>query len=277
MNTASATSAATTAVWRIRLFWAWHAWRLRHVDAQDAAGAVSVFNNFPALNHCGCAEPLFELHEALTASTSGLVPESESQFRQRLVRELGSPARAALLARRDGSVGGYAWARVAAFGDALDLYQRVASLAHLRGDDWQRIARLCAEDASLLVLGDVGLDTRYRRGFTPLKQLLKPLLEFGLQQNVRRALWWLPGGSPLNGLSAGFGARCVYRGDTTNFYLLDDIRPLARVFGALPAGGISDLLARVAPPRPPAPPRPTVVNLRLVPKTPAPADSDLAA
>lgn len=259
------------ATWRKRWFWAWQAWRLRKLDAHEGTGGVAAFANFAALNHRGYADPLFELHRALAERTPGLMPEDQLRFRERLARELGSRACAALLANGDGSIGGYAWARVATCGEALDLYQRTAALAHLRGEDWQRLTHARRDDESpLLVLNDIGLDTRYRRGFAPLKQLLKPLIDLGLRHGVRRALWWAPTTSPLAALSAAFGARCIYDSETTRFFLLDDIRPLARVFAALPAGGISDLIARVAPKRPPPPPRPSVVNLRIVPR---PAES----
>lgn len=252
--------------WRTRLFWAWQAWRLRKLDAHEGAGGVNVFNNLAALNHRGYADPLFALHHALAERTPGLVSEAQPQFRERLARELGNRACATLFANGDGSIGGYAWARVATYREALDLYQRTAGLAHLRGDDWQRLLRTRSDEAPLLVLNDIGLDTRYRRGFAPLKQLLKPLIDLGLRHGARRALWWAPGTSALAGLSAAFGARCIYENETTCFFLLDDIRPLARLFAALPAGGISDLIARVAPKRPPPPPRPSVVNLRIVPR-----------
>jgi hypothetical protein len=254
------------AAWRTRWFWTWQAWRVRKLDAQESAGSVAVFNNFAALNHRGYAEPLFDLHCALAERTPGLVPEAQPQFRDRLARELGNRSCAVVYANGDGSLGGYSWARVATFGEALDLYQRTAGLAHLRGDDWQRVARLRDDTTPLLVLNDVGLDTRYRRGFAPLKQLLKPLVDLGLRHGARRALWWAPRTSPLSGLSVGFGARCVYENETTRFFVLDDIRPLARVFAALPAGEISDLLARVAPKRPPPAPRISVVNVRILPK-----------
>jgi hypothetical protein len=267
--------------WRTRLFWAWHAWRARNLEANESAGGVSTFNNYAALNHRGYVDPLFDLHHALAGSTPGLVPDVRGQFRERLTRELDLRACAAVFANGDGSIGGYAWARVATVGEALHLYQRTTGLAHLRGDDWQRIERLRRDDTPVLMFGDIGLDTRYRRGFSPLKQLLKPLMELGLRHGVRRALWWAPATSPLAVLSAGFGARCVYENETTRFFLLDDIRPLARLFAALPAGEISDLLSRVAAKRPPPAPRASVVNLKIVPRTIEPStvvtEGELAA
>ncbi|HJU41045.1 MAG TPA: hypothetical protein VJ724_15860 [Tahibacter sp.] len=269
------------AAWRTRLFWAWHAWRVRKLDAHEGNGGVAVFNNYAALNHRGYVDPLFDLHRALAERTPGLVPDAQDAFRERLSRELDLRACASVFAKGDGSIGGYAWARVATFGEALDLYQRTSALAHLRGDDWHRLASLQRDMEPVVALGDIGLDVRYRRGFAPLKQLIRPIFELALRHGAHRALWWTPAESPLAAMSAGFGARCVHANATTRFFVLDDIRPLARLFAALPAGEISGLLARVAPKRPPPAPRPTVVNFKIaarpVESSTVVVDGDLAA
>ena len=119
------------------------------------------------------------------------------------------------------------------------------------------------DNTPLLVCHDLGLDVRYRRGFAPLKQLLRPLLELAQRHGARRALWWAPRGGALHQLSIGFGARPLHEAEHVTFFLLDDIRPLAHLFAVLPAGGISDLLTRRSPKRPPAPPRPTALSRDL--------------
>jgi hypothetical protein len=271
----SDTTAATT--WRARLYWAWHAWRLRHAQGQEGSGAVSVFNNFSALSHRGYADALFDLHAALAVVTPGLQPDDSHAFRRRLMRELSTRSCMTLFANGDGSVGGYAWGRVATYDEALDHFQRLPSLAHLSGDDWMRLLACVPDAAPLLIINDIGLDIRYRRGFAPLKQLLKPLIDLAERHGAKRALWWVPRGSAMHAMSLSFGARPVYENATTVFVVLNDLRAIARIFSALAAGEISDLLSRIAPARPAAAARPTVVNLKLAPRPAPPADGEMAA
>lgn len=249
--------------WRNRLFWAWQAWRLRKAPAQPSNGGVSVFNNFAALKHKGYADPLHELHSALATSTPGLAAAAGDDFQRRLSGELGKQSCIALFARGDGAVGGYVWGRVARYDEALEMFRQSPGLAHLRSSDWLRLLTCVPDNTPLLVCNDLGLDVRYRRGFAPLKQLLKPLFDLAQRHGAKRALWWAPRGGALHELSTWFGARPLHEGEHVTFFVLDDVRPLARVFVTLPAGDISDLLARLAPKRPPAPPRPTALNREL--------------
>ena len=274
--TAKYAGGAASTTWRTRLYWAWHAWRLRHAQSQSGAGSVVTFNNFAALSHRGHIEALSELHAALAAATPGLQPDDTLELRRRLMRELVSPSCVALLANGDGSTGGYAWGRIATYDQALDHYQRQPSLAHLRGDDWLRLLSLVPDATPMLIVNDLGLDVRYRRGFAPLKQLLKPLLDLAERNGAKRALWWAPRGSAMHTMSLAFGARPIYENATTAFLMLHDLRAISRIFSVLTAGEISGLLERVAPPRPPAPPRPTVVNLKTLPRR-TPANDEMAA
>jgi hypothetical protein len=264
-------SSPTRKIWRNRLFWAWQAWRLRKLETADSGGGVNVFNNFAALRHRGYIDALFDLHNAMSAATPGLSPAQPEEFQRRLIRELNNPACMALFTQPDGRVGGYAWGRIAKRSEALDLLQQTPSLAHLGSDDWLQLASRLRTDVPLLLCKELGLDVRYRRGFAPLKHLLKPLLDLALRHGARRALWWVPRNSPLRSLSAGFGARPVFETETVSFFLLGDIRPLARIFATLPAGDISARLARLVP-RAPAPPRPAALQRPVaVPTTPRPA------
>lgn len=249
--------------WRNRLFWAWQAWRLRKAEPQPANSGVSVFSNFAALKHKGFADPLYDLHRMLALATPGLAAADAEDFQRRLACELAKHGCLALFARGDGSVGGYVWGRVARYDEALEAFRQTQGLAHLRSSDWLRLLTCVPDNTPLLVCHDLGLDVRYRRGFAPLKQLLRPLLELAQRHGARRALWWAPRGGALHELSVWFGARPLHEGEHVTFFLLDDLRPLARLFTVLPAGGISDLLARLAPKRPPPPPRPTALSRDL--------------
>lgn len=248
---------------RNRLYWRWQAWRLRKVQAQEASRSVSLFANLAALNHRGHADLLCELARSLCARSTGLAASSPLQVRERLARELGQRSRVAVLGGSGGGVGGYAWARVTTCTDAIDNFRQTPSLCRLGDQDWAELSALLGDKAALVIY-DLGLDTHYRRGFSPLKQLLKPLFELGLSYAATRALWWAPRDSAAYDLSVAFGARCIAGNGDVAFFVHDDIASLAQVFAALPAGEISRLLARVNPVRTARAPsaRPTAVALQ---------------
>ncbi|HJU41046.1 MAG TPA: hypothetical protein VJ724_15865 [Tahibacter sp.] len=244
--------------WRTRWFWRWQAWRLRKHRAQDTAGGVRFASDFDALEQHGYTDALFDLHNALAHQAPGLLPEGDGFFRERLRRELDGMSAATLFVAPDGSIGGYCWASVGSPGLALARYRLVPTLAGVRYDEWLLIeARAGARlrDAPLIALNALGLGNAYRHGFAPIKKLLKPLVDMGLRCGARRMLWWAPRTSAAYDLSLAFGADRVLETPIATFFVLEDVRPLAQVFAALPASGIADLLGRVAPPRPPRPER----------------------
>jgi hypothetical protein len=274
-NPVGPTGAASSAVpvhgkhlpaWRIGWFWRWQAWRLRKAHSHEASHGVALYDSVHALDRLGYAEDFCRLHQQLARESPLLGLDAPVAFSRRLARELHGACAMALLGAPDGSPVGYAWARCATLAEALHHYQQVQSLSHVRSDDWiefERRAGALAGGANVLALNGLGLSPRYRKGFAPLKQLLKPLLELGLQHGATRAIWWAPNRSALHALSLGFGAQCLMETPRVVGLMLADTRPLARIFAALPASGIADLLARVAPPRPAVAARP---RLRAVPK-----------
>ncbi|MEO8671851.1 MAG: hypothetical protein ABI411_11090 [Tahibacter sp.] len=238
--------------WRLGWFWRWQAWRLRNLHVTDSANAVSHFDGFAGLDRMGYADPFLNLQQSLAMSTPGMFADGTQASRRRLVRELTKPAVAVTIEAPDGSLGGHAWARVGTLTEAMSNYQQVQSLGHLRAEDWQavelRAARICGS-LPLLTLHGIGLAPRWRRGFRPLKLLLKPMLDLGLANGAQFALWWTPRGSSLHAVSLGFGARLLHKSSACCLFLLADIRPLAQVFAALPPSAIADLLAQVTPAR----------------------------
>lgn len=240
--------------WRVRWFWRWQAWRLRKARAQEPSHGVAQYDSVHTLDRLGYVEDVYQLHHDLMRQALLPDPDTPAAFARRLGRELCGHCTAALLATPEGGIGGYAWGRLGALDETLQHFRQVPVLAHLSSEDWselERRANAYIGDAAVLALSGIGLASRYRRGFTPLKQLLKPLLDLAKGQGVSQALWWVPRGSPLEGLSLGFGARRLLQTPRVSLFLLADLRPLARVFTALPACGIAELLARVAPARPP--------------------------
>ncbi|HSX61961.1 MAG TPA: hypothetical protein VLF18_17375 [Tahibacter sp.] len=233
---------------RTRLYWVWQAWRLRKVAAAETANAAGVFMNFAAMEQRGHADSLCELAEALSMSTPGLVGTTADDVRKRLRRELGPRACAVVLGAGRHVTGGYAWGRVEAGTEALASLRLLPSLAAVAERDWGAVAAALGE-RDTLVLSEIGLDPSYRYGFSPLKQLLKPLFDLGVAQSARRALWWAPRSSPICGLSLAFGARAVGTDDGVAFFVQHDVAAIARILNALSAGEISALLARVGPPR----------------------------
>jgi hypothetical protein len=245
---ASKVSAQAGSNLRTRLYWVWQAWRLRNAAAVEAAGSASICTNFAAIEHRGFADSLCELAEALSMNTPGLVAESRRDIRARLARDLGARSVAVVLSAGKHVTGGYAWGHVLHGAAALATLRRLPSLAAVSERDWGAAAVAIGERVTL-VLHDIGLDARYRYGFAPLKQLLKPLFDLGVAQAARRALWWAPRTSPLYGLSLAFGAREIGNDEGVAFFVHNDIALIARVLSALPAGEISALLARIGPPR----------------------------
>lgn len=251
--------------WRVRWYWRWQAWRLRHARTQESSHGVACYDSVHALDQLGYIEDFCELHQQLMrqALLPGLDPPAA--FSRRLARELHGHCVAALLGTPEGHVAGYAWGRVGSLVEALQHYQQVQTLGHLRSDDWltlEQRARALIGDAPVLALNGIGLAPRYRRGFAPLKHLLKPLLDLAAQHGVNRVIWWVPRNGTLPSLALGLGAEIVLETPSIVGFVLADLRPLARIFAALPASGIADLLARVAPARPPprAAPRLVVVK-----------------
>jgi hypothetical protein len=252
--------------WRIRWFWRWQAWRLRKARSHEASHGVALYDSVHALDQLGYIDDFCELHLQLMRESPLLGPDTPAAFSRRLARELHGNCAMALLGAPDGSPVGYAWARCGLLSEAMQHYQQVQALSHLRSDDWadfERSAGSRTGNAGVLAVNGIGLAPRYRKGFAPLKLLLKPLIELGLQHGATRAVWWAPRGSALHAMSLGFGAEALLETPRVVGLMLADTRPLARIFAALPASAIAELLARVAPPRPPvrSPPR-----LRAVPR-----------
>ncbi|TDR48800.1 hypothetical protein DFR29_101424 [Tahibacter aquaticus] len=271
-DTAAARSATQAiASWRIRWYWRWQAWRLRQVRAQESGHGVACYDSLHALDQLGYLGQFCALHQELMrqARLPGL--DAPAAFSRRLARELNGHCLAALLGTPDGNVAGYAWGRVGGLAEALQHYQQVQALGHLRSDEWlaleQRAAALVGE-APLLALNGVGLAQRYRHGFAPLKHLLKPLLDLARQHGASRAIFWVPRNGSLTSLALGLGAEAVLETPRIACFVLADLRPLGRIFAALPASGIAELLARVAPPRPPARAAPRLAVVKPLPKPP---------
>jgi len=235
--------------YRTRLFWRWQAWRLRKGVPQEGSRSVNLFSNFIALDHRGYADTLCTLLETLCARSGGRVVTTAAQARQRLKREIGPQSCVAVLATGNGAVGGYAWARVTAGSDAIARFRQAPGLSALDVSDWNAVSAL-VKDTPTLALYDIGLDTHYRRGFSPLKLLLRPLFELGVTCRAQSALWWAQRDSALHSISLAFGARVVVGREDCVFLQHCDIASIARVLAVLSAGEISDLLARVAPGRP---------------------------
>ncbi|WP_257387290.1 hypothetical protein, partial [Tahibacter caeni] len=241
-------AAAAASNLRNRLFWRWQAWRLRGMAVQESPGSAGVFPNFAALDHRGHADAIGELAAAMTPVAANAPVLAAAEVQRRLAREMGKRACAVVLTAGKGAVGGYAWAAVMQSADALDALRGNLSLAGVSAEAWTALGRRLPE-RPLLVLHELGLDVRYRRGFAPLKQLLKPLCEFGLQNGARKAFWSAPRDGALHALSLASGARLVHDAGDFVFFLLDDLASIAHVLSTLPAGDISDRLARVGPPR----------------------------
>lgn len=252
--------------WRIRWFWRWQAWRLRKARSHEASHGVALNDSVHALDQLGFIDDFCALYLQLMRESPLLGSETPAALARRLGRELHGSCVMALLGAPDGSPVGYAWARSGSLSEAMQHYQHVPALGHLRSQEWadfERRAGARSGSAAVLAVYGIGLAPRYRKGFTPLKLLLKPLIELGLQHGATRAIWWTPRGSALQGMSLGFGAEVVLETPRMVGLMLADTRPLARIFAALPASAIAELLARVAPARPPprSPPR-----LRAVPR-----------
>lgn len=262
-SAAAAFADSAAPAWRVRWFWRWQAWRLRHAREHEASHGVVLCNSLHMLEQLGQFDGFCNLHRRLVREAPMVGLDSPIGFSRRLKRELSGSGVMALLRSSEGP-GGYAWGRSGSLDEALDHYQQVLALNHLRSEDWKLLQRRLAGvvgSAPVLALNGLGLAPAWRKGFSPLKQLLKPLLEMGLEHGASRALWWTPRGGALHALSLGFGALPVLETARIVCFVLADTRPLGRVFAALPAGEISDLLARVAPARPPDRPllRPRVV------------------
>ncbi|MBL8300616.1 MAG: hypothetical protein JNN30_19935 [Rhodanobacteraceae bacterium] len=239
---------STGSNFRARLYWVWQAWRLRNAAAIDMAGSVEVLNGFAAVERRYGADLLCKLMQAVSHGTPGLVAESAAQVRVRLLRELSPQTSMVVLNAGQQVIGGYAWGRVDHGAQSLVSLRRLPSLAALDERCWGALAAAIG-DRRTLVLHEIGLDSRCRYGFSPLKQLLKPLFDLGAAQAARRALWWVPRTSPLFGLSRAFGARQVGTDDSIAFFVHHNVATIARILNALPASEISTLLARIAPPR----------------------------
>ncbi|WP_255913087.1 hypothetical protein [Tahibacter harae] len=255
---------------RVRLFWKLQAWRLRNTVAPETSRSVSQFSNFMALSHRGNADAICDLAESLSTHSTELSAISAAAVKTRLARELGPKSCVTVLGAEKGSIGGYAWARVSTPAEALDNYRCNADLVHIDDAAWDKLAGILGTD-SCLVFYDLGLCSQYRRGFSPLKQLLKPLLELGLGHGAGRAFWWAPAGSAACQLSLAFGARAVLQHGDRVFFLHEAIAGIARVLTALPASAISTLLGRAAGARAPREPSRSAATLRL----PMAADENL--
>lgn len=243
-------AAGTVSNLRVRLFWKLQAWRLRNTVAPETSRSVSQFSSFMALSHRGNTDAICDLAESLSAHSTEISAISAAAVKTRLARELGPKSCVTVLGADKGSIGGYAWARVSTPTEALDNYRCNADLVHIDDADWDKLAGALGTDPCL-VFYDLGLCSQYRRGFSPLKQLLKPLLELGLSHRARRAFWWAPAGSAACQLSLAFGARIVLQLGGSVFFLHDAVAGIARVLAALPASAISTLLSRAAGARPP--------------------------
>lgn len=260
--------------WRIRWYWRWQAWRLRHAHTPESSHGVACYDSLHALDQLGYLDDFCGLHQQLMrqAQLPGLDPPAA--FSRRLARELSGHCVAALLGTPEGHVAGYAWGRVGSLVEAIQHYQQVQGLGHLRSDDWlalEQRARALTGDAPVLALNGIGLAPRYRHGFAPLKHLLKPLMDLAVHNGANRAIWWVPRNGTLPTLALGLGAEVVLETASIVGFVLADLRPLARIFAALPASGIAALLARVAPPRPP--PRPTPCLVAVKPERPPHSDA----
>lgn len=231
--------------YRTRLFWMWQAWRLRKAIPQEGSRSVSLFSNFAALDHRGYADTLCTLIETLCARSGGRVVTTAADVRLRLKREIGLQSCVAVLASGSGAVGGYAWACVTTGSEAVTQFRQAPGLSALEASDWNAVSAL-VKDSPTLAFYDIGLDTHYRRGFSPLKLLLKPLFELGVTHRAQRALWWAQRGTALHAISLAFGARVVVEREDCVFLQHSDIASIAHVLAVLPAGEISALLARVA-------------------------------
>lgn len=235
--------------YRTRLFWKWQAWRLRKAVPQEGSRSVNLFSNFAALDHRGYADTLCTLLEALCARSGGRVVTTAADVRRRLKREISLQSCIAVLATGTGAVGGYAWARVTTGSEVIAQFRQAPGLSALDESDWDTVSAL-VKDQPTLAFYDIGLDTHYRRGFSPLKLLLKPLFELGVTHRAQSALWWAQPGSALHAISGALGARVVAEREDCVFLQHRDIASIAHVLAVLPASEISDLLARVAPGRP---------------------------
>lgn len=234
--------------YRTRLFWKQQAWRLRSAVPQEGSRSVNLFSNFAALEHRGYADALCTLLQTLCARSGGRFVTTAADARQRLKRETGPQSCVAVLATAGGAVGGYAWARVMTGGDAVTQFRQAPGLSALDASDWDTVSALIS-DKRTLALYDIGLDTHYRRGFSPLKLLLKPLFELGVTHRAQSALWWAQRDSALHAISLAFGARALIERKDCVFLQHSDIASIARVLAVLPASEISSLLARIAPRR----------------------------
>lgn len=247
MNSHSIVMGAVSS-YRTRLFWRQQAWRLRNAVPQDGSRSVNLFSNFAALDHRGYADTLCALLETLCARSGGRFVTTAADARQRLKREIGLQSCVAVLATAGGAVGGYAWARVTAGPDAIAQFRQAPGLSALDAPDWDAVSALI-KNKRTLAFYDIGLDTHYRRGFLPLKMLLKPLFELGVTHRAQNALWWAQRGSALHAISLAFGARTLIERKDCVFLQHSDIASIARVLAVLPASEISNLLARIAPRR----------------------------
>lgn len=263
--------------YRTRLFWRWQAWRLRKAVPQEGSRSVNLFTNFAALDHRGYADTLCTLLETLCARSGGRVVTTAADVRQRLKREIGLQSCVAVLATGTGAVGGYAWARVTTGSAAVAQFRQAPGLSALDASDWNAVSTV-VKDTPTLAFYDIGLDTHYRRGFSPLKLLLRPLFELGVTYRAHSALWWVQRGSALHAISLALGACAVVERDDCVFLQHRDIASIARVLAVLPASEISDLLARVAPGRP-VRTRDANATVRAIrdPQRPAAAESAIAA
>lgn len=265
VNSGGTAAIQSRAGWRVRWYWRWQAWRLRHAQVQESSHGVACYDSVHALDRLGHVEDLCALHQQLMRQA--LLPglELPAAFSRRLARELRGPCVAALLGTPQGNVAGYAWGRVGGLAEALQHYKQVQMLGHLHSDDWlalEQRARALVGDAPVLALNGIGLAPRYRHGFAPLKHLLKPLMDLAARNGSSHVIGWVPRSGTLTTLALGLGAEIVLETPSIVGFVLADLRPLARIFAALPASGIAELLARVAPTQPPSRPAPRLVVVK---------------
>jgi len=261
--------------WQRRRYWAHVALHAHHGEGSNG---TAVCDGLEALELLGYSEHLFDLYHELDGLPGGTHAEHSRQMRLRLVRELYAPAAASLLGTPEGSLGGYAWGRVAALAPTLRNLRLRPGLGQVEADLWTRLEeRLASSIGKEPVLGiyGIGLAPRWRRGFAPLKQLLRPLLELGVRSNATQALWWVPAASSLHAVSLGFGASVVAEAGSGCVFHHPDVPTLAHIFAGVPASSIADGLARQAPLRPFAPPALRVVSVlpkpvEVVPRRAAP-------
>ena len=251
--------------WQRRRYWAHVALNAHHGEGSNG---TAVCDGLEALELLGYSEHLFDLCQQLDG-LPGITPaEHARHMRLRLVRELYAPAAASLLGTPEGRLGGYAWARAAALAPTLRNLRLRAGLSQVEPTLWSRLEeRLAGIVGSGSVLGiyAIGLAAPWRRGFAPLKQLLRPLLDLGVRNDAAHALWWIPAASSLHAVSLGFGANVVAEAGAGSVFHHPDVPTLARVFAGVPASTIADGLARQAPARPAATPA-----LRMVSPLPKP-------